>query len=162
VAQGEPADTEVQNCPYWGARYGGPLEIPRGVGTPVAFQFTDGRFGPTPHTFPGIDGNCDINMLVVTPEQLRALAGTVAGAPAAPAFAGRNLRLAQPAMSGPDVRTWQQRLSDLGWTVVGKIDGVFGRQTDMGTRGFQAAAGVLVDGVVGPATWAAAWAAANS
>jgi lysozyme len=48
IARGAPADTEVQNCPYWGARYGGPLEIPTGVGRPVAFQFTDGSNGPQP------------------------------------------------------------------------------------------------------------------
>ena len=46
ITQGSPANTEVSNCPYWGARYGGPLEIPAGVGKPVAFQFTDGSNGP--------------------------------------------------------------------------------------------------------------------
>jgi hypothetical protein len=157
MAQGSPSDTEVANCPYWGARYGGPLEIPAGVGKPVAFQFTDGSHGPQPHAFPGVAGNCDINMLIIEPAELRALAG-LAGAPAAaPTFAGRNLHLADPHLSGADVQTWQQRLLALGWAMVGKADGIFGRHTDMATRGLQAARNLVVDGIVGKVTWAAAW-----
>jgi hypothetical protein len=156
IAQGAPTDTAVSQCPYWGARYGGPLEIPNGVGRPVAFQFTDGSAGPQPHTFTGVQGNCDINMLIITPAELRDLAGLAPGV-VAPAFPGRNLRLATPPMQGPDVQQWQQRMLDLGWTVVGKIDGQFGRLTDAATRGFQASRQLLVDGVVGEATWAAAW-----
>ena len=158
IAQGAPAGTEIQNCPYWGARYGGPLEIPNGVGKPVAFQFTDGRYGPQPHTFPGISGNCDINMLIIEPAALRVLADLPGARAVVPPFPGRSLRLTAPPMSGPDVQTWQQQLLDLGWTVVGTADSAFGRHTDAATRGFQAARKLLVDGVVGPITWAAAWA----
>lgn len=158
VAQGAPTGTEVCNCPYWGARYGGPLEIPAGVGKPVAFQFTDGSYGPQPHAFPGVSGNCDINMLVVSRDELREMAGLGGAAPSAPAFPGRNLRLIDPAMTGADVCTWQGRLLALGWTVVGALDSTFGRQTDLATRGFQSSQNLLVDGVVGPSTWAAAWA----
>jgi hypothetical protein len=157
-ARGEPGGTEVENCPFWGARYGKPLEVPGGVGKPVAFQFTDGQHGPEPHQFPGVVGNCDVNMLLVPPEELREMAGLSIGPTAVRPFPGRNLRFTKPSMKGPDVRAWQERLLDLGWTVVGKIDGDFGRQTDMGTRGFQAASGIFVDGIVGPRTWKAAWA----
>jgi hypothetical protein len=159
IAQGSPVGTEVQNCPYWGARYGGPLEIPAGVGRPVAFQFTDGSAGPQPHAFAGVSGNCDVNMLIIEPAELRALATLAAAPPVGPAFPGRNLRLADPPMTGPDVRTWQQQMLALGWTVVGTADGAFGPHTDTATRGFQASRGLPVDGVVGPDTWSAGWAA---
>jgi Putative peptidoglycan binding domain/Glycosyl hydrolases family 25 len=156
-AQGAPADTEVANCPYWGARYGGPLEVPNGVGQPVAFQFTDGSSGPLPHAFPGVSGNCDIDMLVISPSDLKALAGLDATLLAPPAFPGRYLHLDQPALTGSDVRTWQQQLLSLGWTVLGTADGVFGPQSQVATRGFQASRNLVIDGVVGPSTWTAAW-----
>jgi lysozyme len=157
IAQGAPANTEVQNCPYWGARYGGPLEIPSGVGKPVAFQFTNGSIGPQPHTFPGVAGNCDINMLIISRDDLQTLADLSVVRMTAPPFGGRNLRLSDPPMTGADVRTWQQQLLALGWTGVGTADAVFGRQTDIATRGFQGACNLSVDGVVGPSTWARAW-----
>jgi hypothetical protein len=159
VSQGAPVDTAVSLCPYWGARYGGPLVVPAGVGQPYAFQFTDGTAGPQPHSFPGVSGNSDINMLIVSVNDLRTSAGLGGNTSAAPSFPGRALRLQTPTMEGPDVATWQQRLLELGWTVVGKADGVFGPQTDRATRGLQSAQRVLIDGIVGPSTWAAAWSA---
>jgi lysozyme len=156
VARGAPTGTEVQNCPYWGARYGGPLEVPSGVGTPVAFQFTDGSNGPQPHSFPGVSGNCDINMLVISPDALRGLAELSAAPATTPSLDARRLRLTDPPMTGADVRAWQEQLLTLGWTVLGAADSVFGSQTDIATRGFQAARNLTVDGVVGPASWAAA------
>ena len=56
-----------------GGIYGGIL-TPTGVGTPVAFPFSDGVSGPEPHDFPGI-GVCDVDMLVCTVAELAALAG---------------------------------------------------------------------------------------
>jgi lysozyme len=157
LAQGAPGGTEIANCPYWGARYGGPLEIPNGVGQPVAFQFTDGSNGPSPHIFPGVSGNCDVNMLIIEPAELPALSTWTSPPSQAPAFPGRDLKLASPLMTGKDVQAWQTQLLARGWMVVGTADGSFGPHTDAATRGLQAAANLGVDGVVAATTWAAAW-----
>jgi peptidoglycan hydrolase-like protein with peptidoglycan-binding domain/DNA invertase Pin-like site-specific DNA recombinase len=50
------------------------------------------------------------------------------------------------------VKTLQRSLRRLGWTP-GPIDGLFGPRTEAAVLGFQAARGLAVDGVAGPATW---------
>ena len=54
-------------------------------------------------------------------------------------------------LSGDDVDALQQRLLDLGFQV-GKIDGRFGRKTELAVREFQRNVGVPPDGTCGPAT----------
>lgn len=58
--------------------------------------------------------------------------------------AGRMLR-------GDDVAELQRRLSGLGFDT-GKVDGIFGTQTEHGLLEFQRNAGLTVDGISGPAT----------
>jgi hypothetical protein len=77
--------------------------------------------------------------------------------PSAPAWPGRYLRLASPMMNGADVRQWQQRMRDRGWSIV--ADGWFGPATDRVVRQFQTEKALGTDGVIGPKTWAAAWTA---
>lgn len=55
--------------------------------------------------------------------------------------------------SGEDVRTCQLRLNKHGHTC--DVDGQFGPATEACVRDFQRASGLVVDGVVGPASWAA-------
>lgn len=74
--------------------------------------------------------------------------------PEVPPFPGR--LLSAPA-TGPDVRMAQQRLADRGWAIT--VDGIYGDQTAGIVRQFQAEKGLLVDGVIGPETWTALWAA---
>ncbi|MDE7431023.1 MAG: glycoside hydrolase family protein [Lachnospiraceae bacterium] len=53
---------------------------------------------------------------------------------------------------GTDVTYLQQRLTELGYNV-GKIDGIFGALTLAAVKLFQAASGLVDDGIVGPLTW---------
>jgi hypothetical protein len=69
----------------------------------------------------------------------------------------RNMKLANPYMRGNDVLSLQKKLIARGYNIVGSADGVFGKKTDAGVRQFQADQGLVVDGVVGPKTWAALW-----
>lgn len=52
-------------------------------------------------------------------------------------------------------KPWQERMKERGWTIV--VDGIYGPQTDAVCREFQVQKGLAVDGLVGPATWNAAW-----
>ena len=54
-------------------------------------------------------------------------------------------------MSGDDVVSLQQRLLDLGFKV-GRVDGLFGHQTEQAVRDFQRNIGIPPDGTCGPAT----------
>jgi len=56
-----------------------------------------------------------------------------------------------------DLRRWQQRMKDRGWTI--NPDGYYGSQTAGVVRAFQVEKGLGVDSLVGPETWAAAWTA---
>jgi cell wall-associated NlpC family hydrolase len=62
-----------------------------------------------------------------------------------------------PQMRGSDVRRWQERMRARGWPIA--ADGVYGPASERACRQFQADKGLLADGVVGPETWHAAWAA---
>jgi Putative peptidoglycan binding domain/N-acetylmuramoyl-L-alanine amidase len=72
----------------------------------------------------------------------------------APPYPGRVLRLGT---SGADVRQWQQKMSDRGWSIA--VDGVYGPVSARTCKSFQAEKSLPVNGEVGPETWAATWAA---
>lgn len=74
-----------------------------------------------------------------------------------PLFPGRILRLRDPRMRGSDVLRWQKRMRERGWRI--SADGVFGPQSAKVAKAFQKEKKLLVDGRVGPKTWAAAWTA---
>jgi len=63
----------------------------------------------------------------------------------------RTLRVRRPPLSGPDVRALQRALRAHGYGVA--LDGKYGRITAAAVRAFQRAhGGLVVDGIVGPAT----------
>lgn len=70
-----------------------------------------------------------------------------------PAFPG----VVKAGSKGDAVRRVQQRLKDRGWRV--HVNGVFDGATDLVVRKFQAEKRLVVDGKVGPKTWAALWTA---
>jgi murein L,D-transpeptidase YcbB/YkuD len=76
-----------------------------------------------------------------------------AAAPAhsAPSFPGTF----QYGICSSDVKTWQDRLVELGHQI--SEDGDFGPQTEEATKHFQASKGLTDDGIVGENTWVAAW-----
>ncbi|GAA2084143.1 hypothetical protein GCM10009759_02950 [Kitasatospora saccharophila] len=72
-----------------------------------------------------------------------------------PRWPGRYLRVQTPLLHGDDVLMWQRRLAARGWSI--GADGWYGPDSARVCRAFQQRHGLAVDGVVGPATWNAAW-----
>jgi hypothetical protein len=56
-----------------------------------------------------------------------------------------------------DMRAWQQRMADRGWTIT--TDGLYGDQSGDVAEAFQTEKHLGVDRLIGPETWAAAWTA---
>lgn len=74
---GAPEHTAMASCPWWGPQYGPHLRVPRGVGKPVAWQYSEGVGGPPHATLEhvGVKGKCDMNALLVGLDELHAMAG---------------------------------------------------------------------------------------
>ncbi len=89
----------------------------------------------------GVDG-------VVGPKTWGALTGSSSSAPSAPSSSQPKLRHGS---RGSAVSTLQSGLNNRGANL--KVDGVFGAATGKAVRSLQSAAGIGVDGVVGPKTW---------
>lgn len=58
-------------------------------------------------------------------------------------------------MRSDNIKTWQQRMRERGWDIV--ADGIYGERSATVARAFQREHRLTVDGIVGPATWRAAW-----
>ena len=92
----------------------------------------------------GVDG-------VVGPKTWSALTGA-SSAPAKPASGSSQPKL-RPGSRGAAVTDLQKQLNAAGASI--SVDGVFGNGTAGAVRALQSAAGIGVDAVVGPKTWAA-------
>lgn len=64
----------------------------------------------------------------------------------------RTMKKTKPNMRGDDVRAAQIALLAKGFDPKG-IDGIFGPKTEKAVLAFQKAAGIEVDGIIGPVTW---------
>lgn len=71
------------------------------------------------------------------------------------AYPGRPLRYlpGQPLRFDTAARQWQARMQARGWSI--EVDGLYGASSAKICRQFQQEKGLQVDGIVGPATWAA-------
>ncbi|MCE7081570.1 peptidoglycan-binding domain-containing protein [Streptomyces sp. ST2-7A] len=78
------------------------------------------------------------------------------GTPTPPPWPGVYFRY-PPVTSHSSVRTWQQRMRDRGWSIT--VDGHYGAGSREVCLAFQREKRLTVDGIVGPATWDAAWTA---
>ena len=74
----------------------------------------------------------------------------------APPWPGRYFEY-PPLMSGADVAQWQEQMHFRGWQL--ETDGMYGPESAGICLTFQTEKGLTADGIVGPDTWAAAWAA---
>lgn len=93
----------------------------------------------------------------VVPEIARRVSGTtVPPATTAPPFPGRVLTQ-PPEMQGADVLAWQRQMVTLGRKLT--ADGWYGPASELVCRALQKDKGLVVDGEVGPKTWAASFAA---
>ncbi|WP_232524346.1 peptidoglycan-binding domain-containing protein [Nocardiopsis gilva] len=54
-----------------------------------------------------------------------------------------------------DLRTWQRRMRDRGWSLA--ADGLYGPRTRSVALAFQREKHLAIDGLIGPETWRAAW-----
>lgn len=69
----------------------------------------------------------------------------------------RYITLTSPPTSGNDVVKWHQQMICRGWKLEGDEIGVFGPRSYEILKQFQQEKGLLVDGVLGPMSWNAAW-----
>lgn len=149
--------TTLRQITGWPLADAGPL--------PLGVEHVDGDAHVHSYASAEIDGAAhSAQLLTVLPEMLRrhvaswlaargALQRSTTPAPATlPTGAPRNLRAGD---RGPDVGAWQRHLHALGYDP-GAADEAFGPVTLAATRAYQRAYGLHVDGVVGPATRAAA------
>ena len=73
----------LANCWFWLSEYGPVAHVPPNWPTWTLWQYTDGNFGPPPHSVPGV-GNCDRDQFNGDMAALSRLWGHAETAPAAP------------------------------------------------------------------------------
>lgn len=105
---------------------------------------------PAPPTLTETPGQSPTPVVVV-----RATASTLQPSLTPIATLARALSLQNPPMQGEDVRLLQTRLIELRYAEFTVADGTFGLKTNAAVQRFQRINALTVDGIVGPATWAA-------
>jgi lysozyme len=167
---GDPSVGVLATRPLWLANYrdGAPL-LPRTWSAWTFWQYTDGVFG-NPGPAPGVTGPCDRDRFVGDLAALSALTtlrlpplpiSVPPGATSTPAsdsaWPGSYLLWpSRPVISSSAVRTWQDRMRALGYSL--QVDGLYGPSSKAVCMSFQRDHGLSVDGIVGPKTWSASFA----
>lgn len=91
-------------------------------------------------------------------EYLAAVGVKVAGRSVAPPpWPGHVYKRNDDMSPDANVRKWQQRMIDRGWTTLGRADGIFGAKTEAVVRSLQQLAKIEADGRIGKATWPLPW-----
>jgi len=162
----DPDVPEFRSRLLWTARYGAQEPVVPRTWTRWDFwQFTDGDSGAV-QKIPGVRGPCDCDRFRGELAELQALADKPL-APAEPpppappeagrpAWSGRYLVWPHaPVMNGDDVRIWQTQMRERRFAV--DVDGFYGRQSRQACIALQREMGLEPDGIVGRATWNAAF-----
>jgi hypothetical protein len=154
----EAAPVVAEVCRLYGIpiRKVGPGELVAGAKGIVGHADVTHAWGEGNHTDPGnlFDWGRFIAYVVAASGE-PATSPPLPPSTVAPAWPGRYLRVQSPTINGPDVRTWQARMSVRGWRIT--VDGWYGPQSAGVCQAFQREKGLSVDGVVGPVTWRASW-----
>lgn len=109
------------------------------------------------HTDPGPHFPWDVFLAEVKSAMGAAQPPDTNNAVAAPTWPGRYFVFRDPMMSGTDISTWQRQMRQRGWTIA--VDGLYGSKSRDVATAFQRDRRLDDDGIVGPATWEAAWVA---
>lgn len=112
---GDRVDTFLGSRRLWHAQYGTTPSWQRSWDHYWLWQFTDGQYGPTPHSVDGI-GHCDINSYDLgTPDQLRAAwaTGSAEEPPIEPTRSVVNIMVQAPADVDVKVRVLQSGASQV-------------------------------------------------
>lgn len=137
------------NCAWWEARYGGNSGVYHATYAP--HDDVDLHQYTSRGTCPGISGNCDLNRIVKGDESWY----TTPGGDDTRVVSRVNVsvKILKKGCRGENVRALQILLNGHGFSC-GNVDGSFGPKVDAAVRKFQSKTGLVVDGSVGPKTWA--------
>lgn len=159
---GDPACATAGRRKLWTARYGGIPILPRPWNAWAIWQFSDGIHSVPPEA-KSLDCHCDWNRLAegLSLDELTVAANQVTSATPPPvtddAWPGRLFVYpSAPMVTGQDVRQWQTRMGQRGWTI--DPDGAYGPQSRKACLSLQRHLGLVPDGIVGGKTWTATFA----
>jgi lysozyme len=143
------------------------LDLPKTWSKWTFWQYSDGSLN-APVKVPGV-ARCDQSWFDGDDSALNQLcAGASPEPPPAPVLGPNNalppgtyfVWPRAPAVAGPSVKAWQARMVQLGYGI--DADGVYGPQSKTACMALQRSAGLVPDGIVGPATWNATFASTVS
>lgn len=154
---GNPKHAFFRDRLLWLAAYVSRPVVPASWDHWTFWQYSEGQHN-APVDIAGV-APCDQNRFAGTEADLDRLCepSPVVATPATPAPVGSQwpglhfVWPSTPAIMGPPVKMWQERVSACGFPVT--LDGVYGPESKAACRAFQRDHGLVADGIVGPRTW---------